>query len=210
MWLEESAETPLLPGGRSAAPAPPHRLLSPFTLLSLTLSLLLLCLVLFDPLKALRLSERQWLRASSTVLSSQSSPSTSDAEVEAPVQAEEVEDAEAETTSLLPLSPAVRETAWILTALMDAAPLLSSRTLVHLSRSLQSVATTLLSVRPSIQRTMWLSDCSSYLPCPYPNSEILREKPHTQSDSDVHQWLRQPQQSHGSDSFPPLPLSPLP
>ena len=89
------------------------------------------------------------------------------------------------------LSPAEAEAAWILTGCADAGRRLSSATSAALRGALQSVALTIHSLRPAIQRELWRGHCSAYLPCPYPNTHIRKQKPRTASDADVHQWLLQ-------------------
>ena len=87
------------------------------------------------------------------------------------------------------LSPAEREVAWILTGDRGAHEKLTARTALALRRAVQGVAITILSLRPALQRDLWLSDCTSYLPCPYPNAAVRASHPNTDSDSDMFDHL---------------------
>ena len=219
---EESTLAPLLSGpSHGGAPrpstpptstAPPRRLQPVLTLLLLLLSSALLWTLLPNSSSSPQGSEAQpsWLTFSSLVPSSLV-PSDPSFEAATEAEAEEFEEVGVNSASPVVLSEAVREAAWMVTARADAAPLLSPSTAALLHEVLQGVATALLSLRPSIQRALWLSDCSSYLPCPYPNSDVRREKPNSQSDADVHQWILQQQlratEPHGT-SPPTEPLPP--
>ena len=88
------------------------------------------------------------------------------------------------------LTPAEIEASWILTGQSDATGLLTAATASALREALQAIAVTLLSHRPTLQRSLFVGDCTSYLPCPYPNHHLRQHKPRTDSDMDMYLWLQ--------------------
>ena len=87
------------------------------------------------------------------------------------------------------LTPAEVEAAWILTGDPNPSRRFTAATASAFCPALQAVANTLLSHRLSMQRSLFVGHCSSYLPCPYPNHYLRQAKPRTDSDSDMYQWL---------------------
>ena len=75
-------------------------------------------------------------------------------------------------------SHAERQALFILTGISVASPatpgLIPASLRARLRSALDGLALTVLSLRPSLQRELWLTDCGSYLPCPYP-SHITRQ-----------------------------------
>ena len=95
----------------------------------------------------------------------------------------------AQPTSL-ELTPSEVEAAFLLTGLPSTAvSSLSSSTRGRLRRALEGVALTVLTLRPAMQREQWVSDCQSYLPCPYPSSALLSTHLTHFNDTDVHNHL---------------------
>ena len=88
------------------------------------------------------------------------------------------------------LSSSEVEAAFLLTGLpTSAASSLSPSTRARLRRALDGVAMTVLAVRPAMQRLMWVGDCQSFLPCPFPSSAVLSAHPTRCDDADVYAHL---------------------
>jgi hypothetical protein len=90
-----------------------------------------------------------------------------------------------------PFSPALMEAAWILTGQREAALLLDSCNRLQMSCVLQRLAITVLQIRPALQRDLWVNDCRTHLPCPYPSWQVRVNHPITDTDNDVIAWLLQ-------------------
>ena len=109
-------------------------------------------------------------------------------------------------TGEAPLRRSEREAAWILSGRANAVDFLPDAVVSTLRSALQRIATIVLSTRPAVQRERWLNDCGSYLPCAYPNHQVLRKNPTTQRDLDVFRWLEKsrPAFPQGSSPSPDL------
>ena len=104
------------------------------------------------------------------------------------------------------------EAAFILTGDRNAAAALSAPIRSALRLALSAIAFALLTVRPVLQHELWLTDCSSYLPCPSPNAAVRRAHPNASRDAHVVRQLEQLPafRTHSLDFLLASPPSPAP